>query len=103
LEQVLCVLMLFIGALYADALQVLFLLMLFIFYLGVCLYRKDMTFVNDLRKVCVCVCARACLRACVPALIYTFFCNVWVCIAHTLTNNNTHSCQQGGGKSAWSC
>lgn len=30
---------------------VLFMLMLFIFYLGVCLYRKDMTFVSDLRKL----------------------------------------------------
>jgi hypothetical protein len=30
---------------------VLFILFLLIFYLGVCLYRKDMTFVSDLRKV----------------------------------------------------
>ena len=30
---------------------VLFALILFIFYLGVCLYQKDMTFVSDLRKV----------------------------------------------------
>ena len=30
---------------------IIFLLLLFIFYLGVCLYRKDMTFAADFQKV----------------------------------------------------